>query len=163
MKTYFIAALVLALATHAAAEPMPAGAVVLPGRMAKEMLNQCSRATPEMGEATWQPTADDIVAFETALPEALSHTRPIERISWDPGKWARQYVGLVRHGHRYIYGNFAPAYILDEHRKLAEQSPRLAERLAGPFEICDGGPRFFGAEYDVEGHRFTQIDFNGVA
>ena len=26
--------------------------------------------------------------------------------------------------------------------------------------ICDGGPDFFGTEYDVASQKFTRIDFN---
>lgn len=30
-----------------------------------------------------------------------------------------------------------------------------------PTMICDGGPEFFGVEFDVMAHSFTRIDFNG--
>jgi len=154
------------LAGPAAAAPraqMPPGAVVLPGAEMDAILQQCSRGVPARGEATWQPTAADILTLEAALPQALEHARPVQRVAWDPAKWEREYVGIVRHGRRFIYGNFVPARIMADGRAWARRDPRLAKRMEGPTVVCDGGSAFFGAEYDVAGHRFTQVDFNGYA
>jgi hypothetical protein len=30
-----------------------------------------------------------------------------------------------------------------------------------PMIVCDGGPQFFGAEFDISAKRITRIDFNG--
>ena len=32
-----------------------------------------------------------------------------------------------------------------------------------PVIVCDGGPSFFGVEYDVERGQFTHIAYNGMA
>jgi len=137
----------------------PPDAAVLPGTMVEQLLMQCSRAAPPAGEATWQPGAADIAALEAALPAALTAQREPGQPDWSraPQGWLRQYVGIVRGGRRYIYGSFYPRSIADP----AEGRPD--QWLAEPHMICDGGPAFFGVEYDVEAGRFTHMSFNGVA
>jgi hypothetical protein len=70
-----------------------------------------------------------------------------------PSGWRRQYIGLIRSGQRFIYGNFFPERDWDEFRDWRTQ----------PVTVCDGGPGFFGVEYDVSARRFTQFAYNGVA
>ena len=137
---------------------LPAEAVILPGDQIKALLGQCSRGTPEAGEASWQPGAGDIVALEEALPAALAASPGRRSGDWSrfPQGWRRQYVGIVRGGRRFVYGNFYPASV-DEY---ASDSGRWRRE---PVVVCDGGSVFFGAEYDVEARSFTQLDFNGFA
>ena len=72
-----------------------------------------------------------------------------------PQGWRRQYVGLVRGGRRFLYGNFYPRSA-DEYRQDPDQWRRE------PVMVCDGGPAFFGVEYDVESGRFTHFGFNAI-
>ena len=72
-----------------------------------------------------------------------------------PQGWRRQYVGIVRGGRRFIYGNFFPR----REGELALGEPQWPD--AEPRIICDGGAIFFGVEYDFEAGKFTQIAFNG--
>jgi len=138
----------------AMAAALPPGAVVLPGERVDAMLQQCSRGTPAKGEATWQPQPKDILALEALLPAALSRHfgRGDPRWTTAPAGWGRQYVGIVRGGRRFIYGNYFPK------RDSKPLSP-----TGGPTIVCDGGPDFFGVEYDVAARRITRLDFNGVA
>jgi hypothetical protein len=138
---------------------LPTDAAVLPGSAAGQMLHQCSRAVPEPGEAAWQPEVGDIAALEQALPAAL-HGRPEAKGPLYPADrdwarvplgWQRQYVGLVRDGRRYVYGNYFP--------RQDDQPPNWQTQ---PVAVCDGGPVFFGIEWDVEARRFTHIAFNGA-
>jgi hypothetical protein len=152
---------------------LPADAVILPGNQAELALDQCSRSSPALGEASWQPEAADIVALEAALPAALaaSNLSAIEERlrarpevgtpnpsdpDWAtaPRGWQRQYVGIVRGGRRFIYGNFYP------HRP--DDDRLMPDWRTAPVRVCDGGPVFFGAEYDVEARRFTHVAFNGA-
>ncbi|HMG48758.1 MAG TPA: hypothetical protein VK614_15025 [Allosphingosinicella sp.] len=155
--------LVLLLAAcRPAGAALPPDAAVLPGSTVATMLRQCSRSAPTAGEATWQPGADDIAALEAALPPILLSRREIrvEHYSSEPEwarfpqGWQRQYVGIVRGGRRYVYGNFYS-------RELSAQAAGDRWRHE-PVLICDGGPYFFGAEYDVEARRFTHLAFNGA-
>ena len=132
-------------------------AVVLPGSAVEMMLNQCSRGTPEAGEASWQPGGEDITALEAALPAALAARHRSSDPDWSrlDREWRRQYVGIVRGGRRFVYGNFFP-------RDVGEEGAPGRWR-AEPVIVCDGGAAFFGVEYDVELHGITHLDFNGFA
>ena len=72
-----------------------------------------------------------------------------------PNGWLRQYVGIVRGGRRFVYGNFFP-------RSVTRYGDAGRWRRE-PVMVCDGGPAFFGIEYDVESGTFTQLGFNGLA
>ncbi|RZJ06153.1 MAG: hypothetical protein EON89_01155 [Brevundimonas sp.] len=133
---------------------MPASATVLPESQIAAMLRQCSRASPLAGQAGWRPSAGDILELERRLPAAIA-AAPEARDMLEgrpPEGWLRQYVGLVRDGRRYIYGNYSPA-----------RGGFGGDWRRTPMIVCDGGPDFFGVEYDVEGRRFTHLAFNGVA
>ena len=156
LRLLFAAALALAACAELEAAELPPGAALLPASEARDMLRQCSRAAPEPGEDGWRPSAEHIAALESALPAALAAQRPGGNLDWSraPQGWRRQYVGIVREGRRYIYGNFFPDGMdqRDPDRWLSEA-----------VRVCDGGPAFFGVEYDVEAGRFTHFGFNGGA
>lgn len=117
------------------------------------MLNQCSRSSPALGEGTWQPAEADVVDMEMLLPSALAEAPEAQGFDFSDvlGRWQRQYVGVVRGGKRFIYGNFFPLHPDDEFAALRER----------PMIVCDGGPAFFGAEYDVDADRISHLSFNG--
>ena len=149
-------ALSIAACTPAGAA-LPADAVVLPETMARSLLGQCSRQSPEVGEATWQPAEADILALEAALPAALRAQPPRaggEDLARVPQGWRRQYVGIVRAGRRFVYGNFVP---IDA---TSHGEPDRWRRE--PIIVCDGGPAFFGVEYDVQGRGITHLAYNGM-
>lgn len=143
--------------------PLAPEAAILPETAVAEMLHQCSRGTPPPGEAAWTPAPADVAALEAALPNALHARREIsgQRFPGDPDwsrvpqGWRRQYIGIVRGGRRFIYGNLFP---LRPNGEFALGGERWK---TAPIVICDGGPVIFGVEYDVEAGRFTQIAFNG--
>jgi hypothetical protein len=145
------------LATWAALEEAPTlldGTVVLPGSAVPSMLYQCSRGAPEAGEATWQPGADDVRDFETALAPALQDNSRKIPVRVAANGWLGQYVGIVRGGRRFIYGNFFPS----DHAGSSVFPDRWRSE---PVVVCDGGPAFFGVEYDVDARRITRVDSNG--
>lgn len=137
---------------------LPAGAVILPDATRASILQQCSRSTPEPGEAGWRPTAADIIALEAAAVASLRGRSDGNRPDWTrfPEDWRRQYVGIVRGGRRYVYGNAYPRG-MDDHATDPDRWQRE------PAIVCDGGPSFFGIEYDVEARRITHLAFNGMA
>jgi hypothetical protein len=79
-----------------------------------------------------------------------------KKVRGAPQGWRRQYGGFLRDGRRFIYGNFYP-------RGVGDDRPAANDWRHGPMTVCDGGHAFFGVEYDVDGHRFTHLDFNGYA
>lgn len=137
---------------------LPANVAVLPATAIPTILQQCSRQAPTAGEGDWQPTAADIAALETAVTAALRERRITNDPDWSrfPQDWRRQYVGITRGGRRFVYGNAYPA---EAGRHASDPGQWRRE----PVIVCDGGPAFFGVEYDVEAGRITRLGFNGSA
>lgn len=137
---------------------LPPGIQIVAGSEAEQMLKQCSRDAPENGDGVWQPTLSDVRQFELQLKAELP--RQIDGVSWAlpsdrdrlqkfPAGFWREYVGITRQGRQYIYGNFGPVVAVD------------AAPMKGPTMICDGGPVFFGAEFDTYSHSVSHLAFNG--
>ncbi len=66
-------------------------------------------------------------------------------------RFHRQYVGFVKDGRRYIYGNFYTPYT------------DIKNEALHPVNICDGGKHFWGIVYSVETKSFSDLQFNGEA
>ena len=130
---------------------LPAGAHILPADKIPDMLEQCSREAPAPGEGSWTPDAASIRALEALLPARLAQRWPDRDWSGFPGQWIRQYVGILRGGRRFLYGNIVPA-------DIAEEAPGAESEAVN---VCDGGPSLFGAEYDVAAGAISHIAFNG--
>ena len=146
--------LLLLLASCGSANRQPViNRVILPASAASHMLEQCSRDAPIMDGKAWQPTDDDVDAMEAILPKVLAGLPQAREVDYSGllGKWQRQYVGLVRGGRRFIYGNYFPV----------EPTNELDQWRKQPMIVCDGGLRYFGAEFDLAAKRLTRIDFNG--
>ena len=128
---------------------------VLPEAAAAGLLLQCSRSEPSAAEGTWRPTLAEIAALERSLPAALAAAPEArsEDFSNLPSRWRRQYVGIVRGGRRFVYGNFLPGppSVGEEHWRTE------------PVVVCDGGPPYFGVEFDARSGRITHLAFNGSA
>lgn len=110
---------------------------ILPPSAVTAMLDQCSRSVPQAGEDSWQPAPADIERLEALLPSALASSPALAARSTDFSqlltRWGRQYVGIVRDGRRFVYGNFFPV--------RGDRPPQVD---AQPLIVCDGGPAFFG-------------------
>ena len=145
--------LTFSLALAFAAGPTAAGDIaILPDSARVALMQQCSRSAPPPGEAGWTPTLDDVAALEAALPAALA-ARPMGHApDWSRlgDRWGRQYVGLVRGGRRFVYGNFFPRTLVGDDEASQWRTQPVAV------------PSFFGVEFDVEAGRITHLDFNGV-
>jgi hypothetical protein len=108
---------------------------------------------PEKGDATWQPTDADLDALEAALPEALAAAPEArgEKFEGLLANWSRQYIGIVRDGRPLIYGNYLP-------KEMVADIPQWRSMAVG---VCDGGPQFFGVEFDPATKQITGLWFNG--
>jgi hypothetical protein len=128
---------------------LPADAVILPVPQISAVVRQCSR-TSAPGGVGWQPRAGDIIALEAALPGELAKYPVTEDLTESLRSWRRQYVGLARDGHRYLYGNFFPRgypFLEDDWRHKA-------------VDICNSGQASISVELDIESRRFTLIARN---
>lgn len=143
--------------TSGAGDEMPANAYFAKGEAVRQLFHQCSRAAPEFAPTGYAPTASDVIGLERRLPQALatalaSEFGSGERVTFDPARYVRHYAAYEADGRVMIYGNFVPR---DED----------VERRAGPDAlsiVCDGGPVFFGVEYDVDRQQITRVSFNGA-
>jgi len=144
----------LAVGSFAAGQSSPfasTGRFLLHPPAARQIFHQCSRSAPSAKSDLWAPSAKDIDELEALLAKYLDKrgttgkTVPPKRI-----KYHRQYVGFIRNGERYIYGNFYPASDeFDIHE--AQQA----------IQVCDGGHVFWGIVYVVKTRTFEEPQFNG--
>ncbi len=140
--------------------PPPAWNVVLTGRAAKRVFNQCSRAAPTQVSGYWTPLASDIKPLETEAPAFFSSQKDKPDLPWN--KYARQYAGYVQGGRRMIYVNCAPLEgVEQDDRDMKAARGKGLDWRHTAFVVCDGGPQFFGMEYDVAAHQFRNLSFNG--
>jgi len=152
IRTILAAAAACLTADAAPASP-PARATVLTGTAARDVLHQCSRSTPEAGTSFFAPAPVEI----DRLDRAVSSSR-VRRLPPGAGTlrtlkttYAVEVVGIVRSGQRFVYGNYYPLSMQDG----VKSAPGTATA------VCDGGPRFFGAEIDAVSGHITHMDFNG--
>lgn len=126
--------------------------VVFPGQLAREFGQQCSRRSPVGYWTPVSPSKNEVKRLESALPRWMSGQKIR---GWD-GHFASyyfQYGALVRGKKRLIYLNVVPA---------PESDGRQVWRR-GPEVVCDGGPNFWGAEFDPQSGKFQNFDSNGMA
>lgn len=135
-----------------ASSSLPERVQILDAALTASLLKQCSRDAPKPGEGSWTPDMQSIVALERLLPEALRKQQRDHDWSEFPRQWTRQYVGIVRNGRRYLYGNYLPDPVTSD-----DMPPGTV------LMVCDGGPSYFGAEYDVAAKKISHLAFNGVA
>jgi hypothetical protein len=121
--------------------------VVLPAGEAQAVNQLCSRNGPKV-ENGWAPEERDIEALEARLGNIKSERHG--SIS-NPFSSYRQYVGIVVAGRRVIYVNAFPPQV-----SLKDWKTRLVS-------VCDGGPSFWGIQFDPSDDKFFDLEMNGVA
>lgn len=150
-------ALVLLARTPAFAAPVdPASGYIVVPEHARDLLHQCSRATPQGATGAWLPTAGQVAELETRLPAALAKLKPSKQ-----GGYGRQYGGIVLGGRKLIYVNAFPLGVLGDFDK--DQSHWTYKATHQGVMVCDGGEDFFGVLYDPATKTFSSFQFNGFA
>jgi hypothetical protein len=151
----------VALAVTAAALDAVGGAV-LSTSAAKGVLHQCSRQTPQNVLGTWTPTKQDVRELEIRLPTALALEAQKHGTSYMPEMtFQRQYAGFLVGKRRIVYVNGFPRSAGDPARD-GTTAARNFDWHREPVVVCDGGPAFFGVEYDPEKKTFAHFEFNGL-
>ena len=143
----------------------PKDGAVFPEAKARDLLHQCSRGVPGPVEGTWMPSAVQIAELEARLPGALDDVLTKrgdhQKRSRD---FLRQYGGFIVGGRRLIYMNAFPRFLLgDEKSASAERHRPVPDWRVVVEGVCDGGPGFFGVEYDPAMKTFSHFEFNGLA
>ncbi len=118
----------------------------------QELVEQCSRDAPVI-EGTWSPTKAEIEELEADLHKLKEIDATgccgSGKLDGDPTDYYRQYAGIIVKGKKYIYINSVP----DEWHG-SKHKPQV---------VCDGGKYFWGAVYDPDTKKFSNLAFNGEA
>lgn len=134
------------IAPKAAEKP---GAIALDAEQGARILVQCARNTPAGGRV-FEPARAEVEAADAAI--AAFYEAVADEVSayyYEPFEtFQRQYVGVVVEGRRQIYAN--------AFQRSAAEDP------TAPFDSCEEGPRFFGAQYDVEAGDVVDLEFNSA-
>ena len=113
--------------------------------------SQCSRPTVRKGNSYFMPSRTDVSHFEQIVASRLKQQGgAAEKLKRE---YNRSYVGIDRRGRRTIYGDFW--HLTDG------PTPSITLGRWGGV-VCDGGPAFFGAEYDPIAKTVTTMKNNGL-
>ena len=142
-----IAIALLATACGATKHALQPRVTILHANHAHDLLEQCSRPTPDGISAGWDIPPKLATQIETDLPK-LANKIP----GHNPHVFFRQYVGIVQSGKRLVYINaFAP-------NTLEKRDDSWKSKPTG---ACDGGDQFWGVVYDPAARTFSDLEFNG--
>jgi hypothetical protein len=133
----------------------PIRTALLPADQAAAFEDLCSRSGIARFERGWDPEPADIRRMESSFRQ-LSRMKATKCcfLRGRIGKlndFSLQYVGVVAGGRKYIYVNAACGASDDLWDTRAFAS------------VCDGGTCHWGALYDIERGRFTELAINGSA
>lgn len=125
------------------------------------MLDQCSRYSPRDIKDFWNPSSIEISSVENNFKKILGLTSNICcctdcKIS-NLDEFGFQYIGIIIKKKKYIYIN---AFRYGSESKLNSYYSTWKTK---PVKICDGGGSFWGALFDIEQRKFSQLAFNGYA
>ena len=138
----------------------PKYSTILDVRHGPSLMSQCSRSTPDHVADYWKLTAEDVAILERNLKNITKLKSKGCCIAGlritDPADYAYQYIGVVIRKQRYIYIN-AFAYSSDEW--LEQFIPRWQTE---PLVVCDGGDGFWGAIFNPDNGKFSQLSINGI-
>ena len=139
----------------------PSFSVVVDTSIGKQLLNQCSRATPANVQSFWTPTPADITEMENNFTNI--YFLKASECCWKGAKvdslhnFSFQYLGVIIKGQKYIYINAFPSgsesWYKDHEIDLSKNA----------LIICDGGSSYWGVLYDRRKRRFFSLSFNGDA
>lgn len=124
------------------------------GRDGAELVRQCSRPAPAPAARYWKPDAAIVARVEQAVADYMKTDRYRQRVSTESTRpaldqFVRQYTAYESDGRTMVYVNLLPW-------KFVERGP------GKPVVVCDGGPQFWGVEFDVELDRIVGVEFNGI-
>jgi len=144
--------------------------VILGPDKAHSLLQTCSRDAPGRDAPqlveTWLPSREQVSKLEAHLPSAVFQFARTKVSAADLNffrkniyRYMRQYGGIVIGKRKLIYLNafpFSDWEMNDPLMPLSDKWYNIAYR------VCDGGPVFFGAQYDPVTEQFVGFQFNGA-
>lgn len=138
----------------------PSGRFLLARSLGPQLLRQCSSDAPSDAVQFWQPALSDIRNLENALGPFLDQLVK-SRATVPPRQhsYRRQYVGFVRNGERFIYGNFYPSRVVSDFWRAGD----ILDEKRTPVIVCDGRAAFWGIVFRPTTKTFEDLAFNGEA
>lgn|SRR5215813_12156887 len=130
-------------------EPVRGWAAPLPLQAFEKGIRTCSRTGPSGITGYWQVSEAEVSEIDQALLKFLSGPAMRRTSSTPLDMYMRQYMGLFRGSRRFVYINAFPKDF---------PTSSTAEMV----DLCDGGPSFWGIEYDLARRRFGPRETNGV-
>lgn len=85
------------------------------------------------------------------MPDYVQTHLPVghDKLGYRLASYKRQYLGLEREGHRFIYAN------------LFQVSAHMEDWRSAVVVHCDGGDSYFGVFFDVSEGRIVDVAYNG--
>ena len=121
--------------------------VITRPQLAAQVLDTCSRDSPARHadgvSGYWAPSRAQVEQLESRLAQ-------LQPAIAEPLQSGRQYVGFIADGRQLIYIN---GFALPDHSDIDPAREAI--------QVCDGGPRFWGAVYDPQAGTFSDIARNG--
>jgi hypothetical protein len=148
---FYILFLILLGVGVARCQSLPDHCAILPVSQGPALIKQCSRGSPTNVTGFWSPSPDQIVAIEKLLPALLSKSGHKLELSDS----YRQYVGVTSNGKKLIYLNSFPK---DAFAGSSEHVDWRTQAVVA----CDGGPAFWGVEFDPADNTFHNFGSNGI-
>jgi len=133
---------------EARGEPIKGWAAPLPLKAFENGIRTCSRPGPSAVTRYWQLSDEEVSQIDAALLDYLRRPGISRTLVFPPERYGRQYLGFLRGSRRFVYVNAFPADF---------KACRATEYCA----MCDGGPSFWGIEYDVASRRFEHLERDG--
>lgn len=124
--------------------------VILAGSSGRDIFGQCSREEPPKVSGFWCPYPWHVSDLESALPQFMNKD-PNTIKPFILKDYYLQYSGIVRNGRYLIYANAFPRDTFGDNAFLW----RLKSE-----DTCDGGPSFFGFEFEPATGQFGYLSFN---
>jgi hypothetical protein len=111
--------------------------------------NQCSRPDPPTGQM-FVPSHEEVTVAESVLQQGGLSAFSCAPTDLTSSK--RQYIGIQTGAGRVLYFNAFPS-------RISEDRPYPWRTTA--YMACDGGTRFWGAVFDLDSGKFTEVHFDG--
>jgi hypothetical protein len=142
--------------------------VLLHGEQAEWLLvPRCSRRTPVPVDGYWAVSADTIQRLEEALEPVLREAISHRDLGTTPNDYYRQYAGAIIGGRPMVYISAFHRFVFESARAKPDldrmtHATEWRTRAIG-VTLCDGGPMYWGAEFDPATGEADNVLFSGSA
>jgi hypothetical protein len=142
-------------------ELIPEYKVILEKSLGNDLIEQCSRSTPEDIDEFYNITNEEIEILE-------QNFKKIKKVKstnccWEGvyisnlKRYGYQYIGVIIDKKKYIYIN---AFLIESKNDFETYYKNWETE---PINICDGGNSYWGILFDLKRLKFIQLSVNGIS